>query len=167
MLYKEFLNAARKHRTACQVLYEKIKTLDVAQTEQATQHKALTLNLYYLAGYVVECSVKYGIYKAIGYDRAKSVKQLNQNGLSYAADIKHHAFERYADHLGRVYSDLVLVSVQREVPREVLHLYKNWDVEIRYLSKELPPKFKHATNFNFVAKFYQYAEQIFAAVQRL
>lgn len=167
MLYKEYLNAARKHRVACRALSKAIAGLDIKQPVQANEYRALTISLYYLAGYVIECSVKYGIYVAIDYDRRKPVKQLDQNGLSYDGHIKHHQFERYAGHLGRIAGEMVLVGRQKGIAREVIQLYRNWDAEIRYYGKDLPEQNKHAANFTFVGKFNQYADEIFESVQRL
>lgn len=167
MLYKEYLNAARKHRIACRALSKAIAGLDTKQPVQANEYRALTISLYYLAGYVIECSVKYGIYAVIGYDRRKAIKQLNQNGLSYAEHIRHHKFECYAGHLGRVASEIVLIGTQKGIAREVIQLYRNWDAEIRYYGKDLPEQNKHAANFAFVGQFHQYADEIFESVQQL
>lgn len=74
MQYHEYLNSARKHQYTCEEVLKLIKGIELTSGEGKSRHKRLLLNLYYLSGYVVECSVKYAIYHLIAYDRKKMRK---------------------------------------------------------------------------------------------
>jgi len=78
MIYKDYKNAAHKHRYTCSVLCEKLAIIN----ENKAKYKYLSLNLYYLSGYILECIVKYGIYDLIGYPKDRNVSSLNEKGLT-------------------------------------------------------------------------------------
>lgn len=131
MVYKDFLNAARKHEYTCRVLIEKLDKID--EHREKSNFKFLLLNLYYLSGYIIECMVKYGIYDLNGFSRSADVKTLDQKNLKFKDHIRHHKFERYTEHLNqRIGISLPLVSDKAGIDPEVIKLYKNWDAEIRY-----------------------------------
>ncbi|MBM7070625.1 hypothetical protein JQC92_01015 [Shewanella sp. 202IG2-18] len=131
MEYKEYLNAARKHLTTCEVIKNSIEELDSKSADSGTS-KQLLLNLYYLTGYVFECSIKYGIYKVINYERGKPVQQLDTAALSYKSHIKFHRFTKYQDHLISKSPGIKLIDDRSQVPRDIILLYKSWDAEVRY-----------------------------------
>ena len=166
MIYKEYLNAARKHNNTCLSLKSCIDELNNSSQKDLNKIKSLTLNLYYLSGYIIECSVKYAIYVCIEYNRTKDVNKLNNDDITYKDHIKHHKFTRYVDHLNKVYGGIVLLDNRKDIGKEIIKLYNGWDVDIRYCYSEMPPKFRHADNFNFVKTFNQYAEEIFSFIQK-
>lgn len=159
------MNSARKHLKSCSVIKEALVSLDENNQSNATNIKYLTLNLYYLSGYVIECSIKYGIYVCIGYDKTACVKQLNTSNVSYNRQIKNHRFNKYEDVLKSRYGGIVLVDNKVNIPQPVKNLYTNWDADVRYCFSEIPEKFKHCDSKEHVLKFSEYAEQIFHTIQ--
>ena len=157
MVYKDYLNAARKHKYTCEVIFEKLNGIN-EQTDKA-KYRYLLLNLYYLSGYVIECTVKYGIYNLIGYEKEKDVKELNEKGLMYDLHIKHHKFERYAEHLRRSISrPIPLINTREKIDKYVVQLYREWDADVRY-SYDLKGKENH----HYTA-FYKCAAEIFKII---
>jgi hypothetical protein len=166
MKYKEYLNAARKHKNTCLSLIACIDELNNSPQKDLNKIKSLTLNLYYLSGYIIECSVKYAIYVCIQYNRFQEVNKLNNEDITYKDHIKHHKYSRYVDHLNRVHGGIVLLDNRRDISKEIIQLYNGWDADIRYCYNDIPSKFKYADNFGFVKTFNQYAEDIFNFIQK-
>ncbi|CAH6942585.1 conserved hypothetical protein [Vibrio chagasii] len=165
MKYLEFLNAARKHNHTVEVLRTALDD-HLSQTPVCNGSvKRLTLNLYYMSGYVIECSLKYGIYALVGYDKDKDVKSINQGGVDYQGKIKHHRFNVYDDVFNQHFSGVPLVDNTQGIPKEVVNLYKNWDAEVRYVYRDIPQKFKSCDQHQHVINFSDYAKQIFKLVE--
>ncbi|SHF84450.1 hypothetical protein SAMN02745753_02735 [Marinomonas polaris DSM 16579] len=167
MKYKDFLNSARKHKNTCDILKKEVEVLIGRESKNKARIKELTINLYYLSGYVVECSIKYGIYYFIEYDRNKDIKDLDQNGLTFSGQIKNHKFERYSEYLNRHKGDIPLVSGFNGVSKEVKLLYKNWDADVRYLYSEIPIQFRYCDSYVHVKDFNLKAEEIFSVVENM
>lgn len=155
MLYKEYLNAARKHEYTCDVINEKICGNDCS----SSQKKSLLINLYYLSGYVIECIIKYAIYDLSGHAKDLDVKMLSKGGLTYNVHIKYHRFERYTEQLNKFLSaPIPLINYSKGIEREVLRLYKEWDVDIRY-------RYNLAMDQLYYQSFYQYSKKIFRLIR--
>lgn len=165
MKYIEFLNAARKHNHTSEVLKGALQEHLTKTPVCNGSVKRLTLNLYYISGYVIECSLKYGIYALVGYDRNEDVKKINQNGIDYNGKIKHHPFNVYADVFNMYHSGVALVDSRNGIPQEVINLYNNWDAEVRYVYSDIPQKFKSCDQSRYVINFSDYAEQIFKHIE--
>lgn len=165
MIYEEFLRAAGKHLKTCIVIKESLNSLDMADTTNDSQIKLLTLNLYYIAGYVIECSIKYGIYVCIGYEKEKCVKQLNTPEVAYNKQINKHRYDRYEDILKSRYPGIILVDNKNNIPQPIKNLYSNWDADIRYCCNDIPENFKHSDNKEHVIEFFAYAEKIFNTIR--
>ena len=99
MVYKSFLNAARKHVATCEALLQHAKNLNPQRPNNQQEQQHILLNLYYLTGYIFECSIKYGIYKLISYDPQAPITKLNQADLTYNKHIKHHKLVDQAQYL--------------------------------------------------------------------
>ncbi len=138
VIYEEFLMSARKHRQTCTVISDSLNSLDNTNVENDSKAKFLTLNLYYLSGYIIECSIKYGIYVCIGYDRSRCVKQLNTEEVAYGRQIKNHRYDRYEDILNSKHGGIILVDNKSNIPQPVKNLYSNWDADIRYCCNDIP-----------------------------
>ncbi len=159
MVYKDYLNAARKHKITCEVIADNLEKEKKQNSPNREKVKSLTLNLYYLSGYIIECMVKYGIYSLIGYGREDDVKYLDKEGLSYDTHIKHHRFERYTEHLvKRISGNIPLINHRKEISKDTVNIYKEWDAEIRY-SYELKYDETH------YMKFYECAKNIFEIIR--
>jgi hypothetical protein len=158
MFYKDYLNAARKHQYTCRVLREKLEEID--ENKDKAKYKYLLLNLYYLSGYIIECIVKYAIYNLIAYPKDKEVSELDEKGLTYSQNIKHHRFERYTEQLNKRLSGPIplIDGNKKNIEKEVIQLYREWDAEVRY-SYDLGKKEKR----HYIA-FYEYAEKIFEVI---
>ena len=93
------------------------------------------------------------------YPRDKEVSKLDEKGLTYQNNIKHHRFERYTEQLNKRMSGTIpLINDQKGIEEEVIQLYKQWNVEVRY-SYDLGKKEKH----HYIT-FYEYAEKIFEII---
>lgn len=165
MTYKEYLNAARKHLNACIILRDSLSTLCNSKNKDAGKIKQLTLSLYYLSGYIIECSVKYGIYVYLNYDKNADIKKLDTRGITFKKHIKHHKFDRYVDHLNKNICGIILIDNKNNISNEVKKLYDNWNTEIRYCYNEIPTKFKHCDDLTHVLKFSEHAEEVFKYIQ--
>lgn len=154
MVYKDFLNAARKHKYTCNVLFEHLEN-----ETNTGKHKSLLLNSYYLSGYIIECIVKYAIYDLIGYQRNRDIKKLDEKGLTFDEHIKHHKFERYTEHLNRLKSiPIPLINNRQGIANEVVRLYREWDADVRY-SYDLKYEKSH------YIEFYKCAGKIFDIIK--
>jgi hypothetical protein len=167
MLYSDYLNAARKHLITCELLKENICQINTSNTQEKTKCKQLSLNLYYLTGYVFECSIKYGIYKVIDHDPKSSVKSLDTPLLSYEKHIKHHPFKYYSDHLINKSPGIKLVDDTFSIPRDVVYLYNTWNAEIRYWYRDIGPSMEKKLTTSNLSNLLAYAEQAFKHVSRL
>jgi len=159
MYYKDFLNAARKHRYTCEVLIEKFNSLD--KNKEKSNCKYLLSNIYYLSGYIIECIVKYGIYSLIGYPNNKDIKELNQDGLTYKKVIESHKFKNYTEYFKSKYhgTKIPLINCEKNIDRKIIDIYNKWDSVIRY-SYEL----EYKDNLNIYLKFNEYSNEIFEII---
>ena len=153
MVYKEYLNSARKHLFTCNVIFEKLE-------DKKPQIKAiktsLLLNLYYLSGYIIECIVKWAIFELIAYPKDQDVKKLDKKDLSFNKNIRFHKFDRYTQHLIRLSSlSIPLIHSERDIKKEVVRLYREWDVDIRYSYDT-----KKYNDRDYI-QFYEYAKKIY------
>ncbi|HHX8393837.1 hypothetical protein [Vibrio sp. Sgm 5] len=165
MKYLEFLNAARKHKHTSAVLKSELQQHLSKKPVCNGSVKRLTLNLYYISGYVIECSLKYGIYALAGYDRDGDIKHINQGGIDFNRTIKHHRFNVYDDVFNSFHSGLALVDTRAGISQEVINLYNNWDADVRYVYSDIPPKFRSSDIPKYVISFSDYADQIFNQIE--
>lgn len=165
MVYREFINAARKHNNTCAIVKQALMSMNDSAHKDTGKIKQLTLNLYYLSGYIIECSVKFGIYAAIGYEKTLDVRQLNNNGITFDKNIKHHRFFNYVDHFNKKFGGVRLIDNKVGISQEVTKLYNNWDVDIRYHYGDIPQKFKHCDEHEHVVNFYTCAAEVFTYIQ--
>lgn len=158
MVYKEFLNAARKHKYTCSILLEKLDQIN--NKREPAQAKYLLLNVYYLSGYIIECIVKYGIYNLVGFSKRKEVTKLNQDGLRYKDHICHHKFNRFTQYLDcRIGISLPLIRNKKGINKKVVELYNKWDAPVRY-SYELD-----LSEERYYIEFNKTAERIFQEIK--
>lgn len=156
MTYPAFLTAANKHHLTCQHLTQAIETLD-----NASEIKQLTLNLYYLSGYIIECAIKYGIYQNKADKRDQSIEHIAQSqGKPFKQKIFSHKFSNYHDYLEQQLSGIVLVHGRSEVNSAVQALYNHWDAEVRYYCDEMPKVLEPIITYPNVKEFNRYAGQI-------
>lgn len=153
-LYTEYLAAAQKHLETSKVLIEFLET-----ASDFPEHKKtfLLLKIYYLTGYVFECSIKYGIFKVNNFSKIADVEEFKTDDLEFK-NLKVHKFINYADYLNREYSNIPLVDDKECATRPVQKLYNNWDPAIRYRVNEISEKeLKRITSLKNLKTFHDLA----------
>lgn len=165
MKYKEFLSAANKHHISCLAIKDSLELLDESDSGNLSKVRSLTLNLYYIAGYVIECSVKYGIYVYAQYGEDDCVKKLDTPEVQYSKHIKHHRFDRYSDILASKNGEIPLIANSPQISKEVKILFNSWDADIRYVFDELPAHNINCATKLHVLNFFDYATLIFKSIQ--
>lgn len=126
MLFREYINAARRHKESCELLARGMR-------DESGKNINNVKNLYYLSGYIIECSIKFGILSLYGHPRNKDVQLFYENGLSFDSHLRHHRFERYDAHLQRFCIQAPLIDKNVFVKTEIRNLYKDWDSNLRYV----------------------------------
>ncbi|ALQ55295.1 hypothetical protein PI2015_2010 [Pseudoalteromonas issachenkonii] len=167
MVYSEYLNAARKHYATCEALKTTILGLDLVKAPDKVNNKHFRLNLYYLTGYIFECSIKYGIYKLVNHDLKTPINELNVPGIDFANDIKKHRFDRYSEHLIVRHAGIKLVDDRNSVPPEVVKLYNSWDAPVRYLYNDSKPLSYSMLENKHLFTFLDCAREVLKTVERL
>ncbi|WP_394225380.1 hypothetical protein [Pseudoalteromonas spongiae] len=167
MIYSEYLNSARKHFATCEALKVTINELDLANPQNRMKNKQFRFNLYYLTGYVFECSIKYGIFKLVNHDPKEPVQNLDVPGIDYSNQIKKHRFDRYADHLIVRHAGIKLVDNRIGIPQEVIKLYNNWDAPVRYVYNDTKHLSYSMIQNNHLFTFLECAKEVLNTVQRL
>lgn len=149
MKYTEFLSSAKRHNHACRVLKEKLDSLGDGCAEDV-EYKFLVLSLYYLSGYIIECSIKYKIFQLENYDLHSDVneEECEKAGINYKKKIKTHNFNRLQNYLDSLVSGINHVSEKNEINK----LINEWTPEIRYSTVELSYEqvkelYSHTNNF--------------------
>lgn len=168
MNYYEYLNSARKHQCTCNEIFLILSDQkDSVCGQQKTKNKQLVYNLYYLSGYIIECSVKYAIYHLISYDKTKNIKELNQDGMTFSDTIKHHKYERYVEQLIVRQPGLILIDDIKGIGKEVISIYKLWDAEVRYWYNDIEERNKKNLTKDNIFSFYKLAEKLMKEIERI
>lgn len=149
MKYTEFLTSAKRHNHACRVLKEKLDSLGEDNADNV-EYKFLVLSLYYLSGYIIECSIKYKIFELENYDLNLEVNEgeCEKFGIDFKNKIKTHNFKRLQNYLDSLISDVSHVSEKKTINK----LLNEWTPEIRYSSidvnyKQIKELYSHTNNF--------------------
>lgn len=161
------MNSARKHQYTCEEILRCIKNTTVSNTQKQVKQKQLILNLFYLSGYIIECSVKYGIYHLISYDRNTPVNQLKQDGLTYEDHIKKHKFDCYTEAFNRLKGGFKLIDERSNIDRDVVHIYRMWDAEVRYWYSNTDRKIIDKITLKNVETFYNLATELMKEIEGL
>jgi len=127
--YPEYLSSAKRHNYACRVLQEKIETYE-EESAHDEKIKSLVISLYYLSGYIIECSLKFKILEVSGFDFNVEVNksECKKIGIIYHEQIKTHDFKKLQDVLDSKIPDLSHESDSDEIG----YLLIKWDPKIRY-----------------------------------
>ena len=129
MKYTEYLSSAKRHKHACQVLQEKIETYE-SESINDKDFKNLVVSLYYLSGYIIECSLKFKILELYGYDAEIEIdkRECEKIDLCFHSQIKIHCFQKLQNVLDSKTSSL---SHESDVD-EIEYLLNEWDPIVRY-----------------------------------
>lgn len=143
MTYKDFKESAQRHLDACYHILEYIDSSPAAHKK--TKSDRLSMNVYYLSGYVIECIIKFAFFKAIDHritiDNKFKYHKRNDDTYQYGfttdfeRNLKTHNLDALRVYLGDVHKDL-----SRDIPfiRQSIRNTKykmmidNWNSEIRY-----------------------------------
>jgi hypothetical protein len=147
--YPEYLSSAKRHNYACRVLQDKIETYaNDSPNDENFNH--LITSLYYLSGYIIECSLKFKIFEVISFDSNIEIDDVacKALGFNYRKKIQIHSFQRLQNFLDSKISDISHLSNESTID----HLLGQWNPEIRYEHLEIQYQdakafYKHANNF--------------------
>jgi len=147
--YPQYLQSAKRHNYVCRLLRDKIETLD-EQDLNSDNFRHLLCSLYYLSGYIIECSLKFKIFECSGYDSEAEIDaNVCQNyGINYNKKIKTHSFTTLQNFLDTKISDITYESSETRTAR----LLAGWAPEVRYEAQELGSDevidfYAHASDF--------------------
>lgn len=128
MIYPEYLSAAKRHYHTCNTL---ISTIDsIADSGVSSNVAKLEKNIYYLLGYIIECSLKYKICELAGYDDSLPIGKdgCNSVGLNFHRDLRIHNLEKLQNVLDSYISDISYVSASDNLNS----IINSWSPEARY-----------------------------------
>ncbi len=149
MVYQDYKTAADRHLEVCfQLLhhieenYQKKEPLSIRQTKEKLQ---LLADLYYLSGYIIECSYNCAIYKSLGWNgNVKDLEDTN-NSVSFKPRrwsprfiilSQSHTLSGHMDFfqtIKPVTTSIPLIGVPLHPTHPAFDLFDNWNAEIRYL----------------------------------
>lgn len=149
MKYTEYLISAKRHSQACRVLKEKIENFDTSEFD-TDEYKYLVASLYYLSGYIIECTQKFKIFELAAFDAGIDINEesCTSFGINYKKRIKTHSFEKLQNYLDSLIGEFSYISGEEKVD----HLLNNWKPEIRYCHIEfaysdIQALYNHSMNF--------------------
>lgn len=148
MRYPEYLDSAKRHNCACRVLKERLTSFNA--TERSTDSfNYLVSSLYYLSGYIIECSLKFKIFECCNYDSANEIEsdKCKEHGINFGKRIKTHSFTKLQNFLSSKVSEISYESDESHISV----LLDSWTPEARYESREL--------DYDEVIEFYVHAKE--------
>ncbi len=180
----EYYRAAKKHITVCKKLVESLLVIKEKENNNSSLNNSELLlkehiltNLYYLSGYIIECTycmVIFHHFHKLPHKKALIAEQggIGKKNISFSSKVNdnpetciiansHHrlgglkrAFEQ--DYLNRE------VPINLSVFRECQILFDEWEAEVRYCKAETEPIKSHLT-IKKVEAFFNGASEIFNA----
>ncbi len=152
MKYPDYIEAANKHSYACRIIKEKISSFD-SSVQDPQQYDFLVCSLYYLSGYIIECSLKFKVFEAFGHESDEEVTQTTCSRLSLSLRrVQTHDFDKLQDFITSKLSDFTYKSSEELVNQ----LLDNWEPGLRY---EV-----HSFSSDNVLKFYEHSKQFLRQV---
>lgn len=130
MKYRDYLLSAKRHSHTCRILQEKIDTTDITPINN-DDINYLALSLYYLSGYIIECSLKFKIFESFGFENNLEITKdtCSTKGINYKKKIKTHNFSKLLEYLQTKLPD---ISYNSDI-EEINDLLNKWQPELRYL----------------------------------
>lgn len=150
MKYTEYIESAKRHSESCKVILEKIETSE-NKPEKYSEIKNLTLNLFYLAGYIIECALKYQTLLSFEHDENTDVSKESciEIGIDYHKKIKIHKYEVLRE---LIESKISGFTHLHNNDSEINELIEKWDPQYRYVNDSM--------KVDSVTKFYKHANSI-------
>jgi len=128
MTYTEFRKAAYRHLITCECLIANIDSNDCKKSK----NEILT-NIFYLSGYIIECSLKYVLFSAIRFKKNEDVYQCDD------IDWKHHNIEklkRIVEQKGvKFTADIPILGTKYKIKGDIIKLFNERNdpkMQIRY-----------------------------------
>ena len=149
MNHLEYKKAAKRHLSTCDFILRKLDEIKPTQS-----HVDFLLNVYYLSGYIIECTLKYAIFKRYNHIY-KDVETFDKKGVRYEENLKIHSIPRLIEELRRIDRDLpqetlVITSVTNN---EIKKLINSWSVDLRYTDIQLKEK-KITLDFDVLSTYF-------------
>jgi len=170
MIYKDYINAAKRHRETCEYLIKKVK--DPQEFIDIHLEEKLLQNIYYLSGYVIECIVCYSFFNIINYDRTKSVYSLAENnpyGYKFDKYFREHSktanelrIEEIRKRGGNLSSTIPIIG-EEEVDKITKAMYDEWDAKSRYTISHLSFRINRVS----VNNFFDVANEIYIKMRKI
>ncbi|MDN8542020.1 hypothetical protein QZH36_11310 [Erwinia sp. BC051422] len=149
MKYPDYLSSAKRHNHACRVLNEKIEII-IDNELDTDDYKFLVGSLYYLTGYIIECSLKFKIFELSNFGKEFEVNdtECNKVGINYRKQIKTHDFSKLQNSLDSLIGDMNHLSDDEEINA----LLRSWSPEVRYSNiafdySKVKELYKHTNKF--------------------
>jgi carboxypeptidase C (cathepsin A) len=146
--YPEYLSSAKRHNFACRVLQEKIETFENANSNDENFNHLIT-SLYYLSGYIIECSLKFKIFEVFSFNSDLEIDEEAYRILGInKRKIQVHSFHKLQNFLDSKISDISHISNESAINL----LMEQWNPIIRYQHLEIQYQevkafYNHANNF--------------------
>ncbi|SHG56562.1 hypothetical protein [Pedobacter caeni] len=154
MNYQDYQKASAKHLLSCQSILLVLDSLNSENNDTKNHNqkiKVLLHNLFYLSGYTLESIINYSIYKHFRWSKS-SIYEIDHNFSSkcdltfypdvprqngrgnYLFYISQHEFSRNIQILSKALpnSKVPLIDRTISVDKDLINLFLNWKVEIRY-----------------------------------
>lgn len=186
-----YKHAAERHLDTClnlkEIIQQKYGDTILSITKENEQQELL-FNIYYLSGYIIECSLNYSILKFINFDRIKRTnsrirhyKQLNSRHRNNRYNVSFSHKDRNADYAlwqpaHKFQSNILFFAEDSKIsgidhirgingnpiePINVRRLFNDWNVEYRYETKG------KILNSNDIFAFLDFAMEIFTELENL
>ena len=170
MVYKEYLEAAKRHRETCEFLISKLN--DRTDFIDVRRQEKLIHNIYYLSGYIIECIISYTFFNVIEYDKNRSVYDLeyhNNFGYTFHSYFKEHsvkANEKRIDVIrlrGGTLPTKIPIVGNVAINEEEKKMYETWDAKVRYTKTHL----EFNLNINNVSSFFNLASSVYVNMKNI
>lgn len=170
MLYTEYLDCAKKHLLGC-------TSMLLAYNSTQQDEGNVWLELYYLAGYIIEAVTVYSTYKLLGWQDTVKIEQYDRvftqkhgidfygknrkDGLTYplknsnVLGISHHQFGDIIDKFLRpnpAFNDTPYIG-GGQIDSDVYSLINTWKTEIRYYTS--PAQTSPALSKDLIVRLYK------------
>jgi hypothetical protein len=158
MIYSDYKDAAERHLEVClQLLHnieENYKKKEPLATRQEKEKQQLLADLYYLSGYIIECSYSCAIYKTLSWTTqdvnrlqtsstvhnvscflprrgsASAAFTIRQNS-NHSLSGNTHFFQTIIPTANL--STVPIIGINLSSTHPAFDLFENWNAEIRYL----------------------------------
>jgi hypothetical protein len=152
--YPEYLSAAKRHDQACSVLKEKIEGYK-AHPSHNVKLEQLAVSLYYLSGYILECSLKFKILEVSNFCPRADVNkhECKKIGIEYNKEFGIHSLPKLQELLISKVTDINCSASDCKV----IDLLTSWHPRIRYQDAIIP--------VNEAEEFYKHTKFVMRKVQ--